>query len=79
MSFTTPTIDWAAFAPIIIVLGAGAAGILIEAFIKTPATRRTVQARAVAGRPGLRARRHHRPVGGARRRRHRGDERHGDR
>ncbi|MFV0285143.1 MAG: NADH-quinone oxidoreductase subunit NuoN [Demequina sp.] len=43
MSFTTPTIDWAAFAPIIIVLGAGAAGILIEAFIKTPATRRTVQ------------------------------------
>ena len=57
MSFTTPTIDWAAFAPIIIVLGAGAAGILIEAFIKTPATRRTVQ---LEGRLLTRRRRCHR-------------------
>ncbi|WP_084128006.1 NADH-quinone oxidoreductase subunit NuoN [Demequina sp. NBRC 110055] len=43
MNFVTPTIDWAALTPIIIVLGAAAVGILIEAFVKSPATRRTVQ------------------------------------
>ena len=43
MNFVTPTIDWAPLTPIIIVLGAAAMGILIEAFVKSPATRRTVQ------------------------------------
>ncbi|WP_296665696.1 NADH-quinone oxidoreductase subunit NuoN [Demequina sp.] len=43
MSFVTPVIAWAPLAPIIIVLGAAAIGILVEAFIRTPATRRAAQ------------------------------------
>jgi NADH-quinone oxidoreductase subunit N len=43
MTFVTPTIEWAPLVPIIIVLGAAAAGVLLEAIIRTPATRRVVQ------------------------------------
>lgn len=43
MSFVTPEIAWAPLAPVIVVLGAAAIGILIEAFVRTPATRRTAQ------------------------------------
>ncbi|MFW2512889.1 NADH-quinone oxidoreductase subunit NuoN [Demequina sp. SO4-13] len=43
MNFVTPEIAWAPLVPILIVLGAASAAILIEAFIRTPATRRTVQ------------------------------------
>lgn len=43
MTFTTPVIDWAALTPLIVVLGAGALGVLLEAFLRTPATRRLVQ------------------------------------
>lgn len=43
MTFETPIIDWVALAPIIIVLGAGAIGILVEAFVRTPALRRAGQ------------------------------------
>jgi len=43
VTFTTPEIAWAPLAPIIIVLGAASIGVLIEAFIRTPASRRTVQ------------------------------------
>lgn len=42
MSFVTPEIAWAPLAPVIIVLGAAAIGILIESFVRTPATRRIV-------------------------------------
>ncbi|UFU02469.1 NADH-quinone oxidoreductase subunit NuoN [Ruania suaedae] len=41
-SFVPPSIDWAALAPILIVLGAAVLGVLIEAFVKD-AVRRTVQ------------------------------------
>ncbi len=43
MTFTTPQIDWVPLTPILIVLGAAALGILLEAFIKAPQTRRLVQ------------------------------------
>lgn len=43
MTFTSPLIDWAALGPILIVLGAGAVGILVESFVRAPAVRRTVQ------------------------------------
>ena len=43
MNFMTPQITWAPLLPILIVLGAASVGILIEAFIRTPATRRLVQ------------------------------------
>ncbi|MDE0572373.1 NADH-quinone oxidoreductase subunit NuoN [Demequina sp. B12] len=43
MNFVTPEIAWAPLTPILIVLGAAAAGVLVESFIKTPATRRVVQ------------------------------------
>ncbi|WP_084105143.1 NADH-quinone oxidoreductase subunit NuoN [Demequina sp. NBRC 110056] len=43
MNFVTPEIAWAPLAPIIIVLGAASIGVLIEAFVRTPATRRSVQ------------------------------------
>ncbi|MFV0634038.1 NADH-quinone oxidoreductase subunit NuoN [Demequina sp.] len=41
--FETPEIAWAPLAPILIVLGAGAVGVLIEAFVRRPSTRRSVQ------------------------------------
>jgi NADH-quinone oxidoreductase subunit N len=41
-SFTAPHIDWAQLSPIIIVLGAGVLGVLVEAFVPR-AVRRTVQ------------------------------------
>ncbi len=41
--FTAPEISYVAFAPMIVVLLGGAAGVLVEAFVRTPATRRTVQ------------------------------------
>lgn len=40
--FTAPQIDWAQLAPIIIVLGAGVVGVLVEAFVPR-GVRRTVQ------------------------------------
>ncbi|NMR18812.1 NADH-quinone oxidoreductase subunit NuoN [Cellulomonas fimi] len=40
--FTAPQIDWAALAPILIVLGAGVIGVLVEAFVPR-GPRRTVQ------------------------------------
>jgi NADH-quinone oxidoreductase subunit N len=43
VKFTEPVIDWVALLPIIIVLGAGAVGILVEAFVRKPAPRRTTQ------------------------------------
>lgn len=42
MTFNPPIIDWAALTPILIVLGAGVAGVLIEAFVPRR-VRRTVQ------------------------------------
>ncbi|WP_159622883.1 NADH-quinone oxidoreductase subunit NuoN [Ruania rhizosphaerae] len=42
MTFVPPSIDWAALAPIVIVLGAAVVGVLIEAFVKD-AVRRMVQ------------------------------------
>ncbi|WNM26994.1 NADH-quinone oxidoreductase subunit NuoN [Demequina capsici] len=41
--FTAPDISYMAFAPLLIVLLAGAVGVLVEAIIRTPATRRAVQ------------------------------------
>ncbi|WP_062076984.1 NADH-quinone oxidoreductase subunit NuoN [Demequina globuliformis] len=49
MNFVTPEIAWAPLTPILIVLGAAAAAVLIEAFIKTPATRRLVQLTVTIG------------------------------
>lgn len=43
MSFTTPLITWAPLLPILIVLGAAALGILVEAAMRTAAARRIVQ------------------------------------
>lgn len=43
MNFVTPTIAWAPLVPIMIVLAAAAAGVLLEAFIRTPSTRRVAQ------------------------------------
>ncbi|WP_062209595.1 NADH-quinone oxidoreductase subunit NuoN [Demequina oxidasica] len=43
MTFVTPTIEWAPLIPMMIVLGAAALGVLLEAIIRTPATRRVVQ------------------------------------
>ncbi|WP_062380721.1 NADH-quinone oxidoreductase subunit NuoN [Demequina pelophila] len=43
MTFTTPAIEWAPTAPFIVVLGAAALAILVEAIVRTPATRRLVQ------------------------------------
>jgi NADH-quinone oxidoreductase subunit N len=43
MTFTSPLIDWAALGPILIVLGAGAVGIVVESFVRAPAARRTAQ------------------------------------
>lgn len=43
MSFVTPEIAWAPLVPILIVLGAAAVATLIEAFIRSAATRRGVQ------------------------------------
>ena len=40
--FNAPNIDWAALSPIIVVLGAGVVGVLVEAFV-TERLRRTVQ------------------------------------
>jgi NADH-quinone oxidoreductase subunit N len=41
--FQTPAITWAPLTPIIIILGAAALGILLEAIVRTPATRRAIQ------------------------------------
>lgn len=43
MTFTVPVIDWIALLPIVIVLGAGALGVLLEALIRNTALRRKVQ------------------------------------
>jgi NADH-quinone oxidoreductase subunit N len=43
MNYTAPQIEWLPLAPILIVLGAAALGILVEAFIRTPHVRRVVQ------------------------------------
>ena len=43
MNFVTPQIEWAPLAPVLIVLGAAAIGVLIEAFVRSPATRRSIQ------------------------------------
>ncbi len=44
MIFVTPEIDWVALAPVLIVLGAGVLGILVEAFVRSHELRRTIQA-----------------------------------
>jgi len=43
MTFVTPTIQWAPLLPMLIVFGAASLGVLLEAIIRTPATRRVVQ------------------------------------
>ncbi|SEJ14188.1 NADH-quinone oxidoreductase subunit NuoN [Demequina mangrovi] len=43
MTFTTPEIAWAPLAPLMIVLGAAAAAILVESFVRAPERRRAVQ------------------------------------
>lgn len=43
MNFVAPVIDWIALLPILIVLGAGAVGILVESFVRAPGTRRVTQ------------------------------------
>ena len=43
MNWNQPDITWAPLVPILVVLLAAAAGILVEAFVRTPATRRIVQ------------------------------------
>jgi len=43
VTFSAPEIAWAPALPMIVVLLAGALGVLVEAFVRTPATRRTVQ------------------------------------
>ena len=43
MNWTQPEITWGPLVPILVVLLAAAAGILVEAFVRTPATRRVVQ------------------------------------
>ena len=43
MNYPAPVIAWAPLTPILIVLGAAALGVLLEAFVRTPATRRMYQ------------------------------------
>ncbi len=43
MNFVTPEITWAPLTPILIVLGTAAIGILVEAFVRTPARRQSIQ------------------------------------
>jgi len=43
VTYSAPDIAWAALTPILIVLGAAAIGVLIEAFSRVPAIRRTYQ------------------------------------
>jgi len=43
VNWTEPVITWAPLTPILVVLLTAAAGILVEAFVRTPATRRMVQ------------------------------------
>lgn len=43
MTYSAPDIAWASLTPILIVLGAAAIGVLIEAFARVPAMRRTYQ------------------------------------
>lgn len=43
MIYTAPHIAWAPLAPILIVLGAAALGVLLEAFVRVPAMRRLYQ------------------------------------
>ncbi len=43
MTFTAPEITWGPLIPLIVVLLAGAVGVLVESFVRTPATRRAAQ------------------------------------
>jgi NADH-quinone oxidoreductase subunit N len=43
VNYPAPVIAWAPLTPILIVLGAAAAGVLLEAFVRTPAARRMYQ------------------------------------
>jgi NADH-quinone oxidoreductase subunit N len=43
VNYVTPQIEWLPLMPILIVLGAAALGILVEAFVRTPAVRRVAQ------------------------------------
>lgn len=43
MSYVTPEIEWLALAPILLVLGTAALGVLVEAFIRAPRARRAAQ------------------------------------
>jgi len=43
VTFTTPEIVWAPLVPVIVVLGAAAVGILVEAFVRSAQARRRVQ------------------------------------
>src|SRR5690606_34522311 len=38
--FSAPEVDWLQLAPVLVVLGAGVVGVLIEAFVPRPARRR---------------------------------------
>ncbi|GAA1716055.1 NADH-quinone oxidoreductase subunit NuoN [Isoptericola hypogeus] len=50
--FTAPTIDWAAVSPVLIVLGAGVLGVLLEAFVPARARRTTQIVLALAALAG---------------------------
>ena len=43
MTYSVPDIAWASLTPILIVLGAAALGVLLEAFVRAPAERRVYQ------------------------------------
>ncbi|QTE31615.1 NADH-quinone oxidoreductase subunit NuoN [Pengzhenrongella sicca] len=51
-SFTAPQIDWAHLSPILIVLGAGVVGVLVEAFVPRTARRAVQLALALAATAG---------------------------
>lgn len=42
-TYVVPTIEWASLTPILIVLGAAALGVLLEAFVRSPSERRIYQ------------------------------------
>ncbi|ROS76721.1 NADH-quinone oxidoreductase subunit NuoN [Cellulomonas sp. PhB143] len=51
-SFFAPTVDWAALAPVLVVLGAGVVGVLVEAFVPARARRATQLTLALAALVG---------------------------
>ncbi|OLT49470.1 NADH-quinone oxidoreductase subunit NuoN [Cellulosimicrobium sp. CUA-896] len=51
-SFVAPTVDWAYLAPVLVVLGAGVLGVLVEAFVPERARRTTQVVLALAATAG---------------------------